>query len=408
MAETFKVGDDSICPSCTKTPTQAECLQCYICKSVFHGICESTNNDTKLCTNSMIKAFHSPSTKNNFKFFCNNCLTEFERSMVESQAEKITNLEKNFLGMESKLNEITELLKRKETRNSNQQKTSKATISNIWHDKEKLETIKVPRPTSVLVVKKVDDEEKRAENQNVIETAIMDNNIPVVESYKNKSGDLFIVCESEDMRNELKSIVTSSIEDIVVNTPREKRHSITIVGLTKEYQEDEIIKMLVMQNSYINKFAISNNIRDHIKVHVVKPLKNNPSRFQVFCDVSSILREGLHHFNEKVTLGLSSCKIYDRYNIKRCFNCQNFGHYFKDCPTKNEPICGKCSENHPTKDCVTSVLKCINCVRNKSDQVQHSTSSHLCPSLMKEQSLLKQKLNHNRLNSTRHNPLPRR
>ena len=143
-----------------------------------------------------------------------------------------------------------------------------------------------------------------------------------------------VVCESEDSRNQLKDIVTNSNEDIVVNTPREIRHGITIVGLPKEYRKDEIINMLVMQNAEIKKFATSNKIEDHIKIHAVRPLKNNKECFQVFGDVSPVLREGFHHFKNKITLGLSSCKIYDRYNIKRCYNCQKFGHYAKDCPTK--------------------------------------------------------------------------
>ena len=195
-------------------------------------------------------------------------------------------------------------------------------------------------------------------------------------------------------------MVTLGNEEIVVNTPREIRHSITIVGLPKVYQEEEIMNMLVKQNGYIKKFAVSNNIKDHIKVHVVKPLKNNPSCFQIFCDVSAVLHEGFHHYNEKVTLGLMPCKIYDRYNIKRCFNCQKFGHYIKDCPTKDEPICGKCSENHPTKDCESESRKCINCVRKNGDNIQHSASSIQCPSLMKEHTRLKM-MNQSRLNSPR-------
>ena len=89
-----------------------------------------------------------------------------------------------------------------------------------------------------------------------------------------------------------------------------------------------------MQNGFIRKFGMSNDINDHIKVHSVKSLKNNALCFQVFCDVSRVLREGLRHFKDKVTLGLKSCKVYDRYNVKRCFNCQKFGHYATNCPKR--------------------------------------------------------------------------
>ena len=389
MSETYKVGDDSTCPSCTHLVAHGESVQCFICKSLFHAICESTNNDTKLGTNTLIKTFLAPSTKDNFKFFCNKCLTNLERNMVETQTDKINSLESKFVNLESTLEEIKKLLSTKKEISVSTQDNSP--VSSIWLDKEKLETIKAPAPKALLVVKKANDDEKSVENQRAIETAIMNNNIPVVESYQNKSGDLMIVCETENSRDELKNIVATNNEDIIVNTPREIRHGVTIVGLPKEYKKEEIINMLVMQNGYIKKFAISNNIEDHIKIHAIRPLKNNASCFQVFGDVSSVLREGFCHFKDKVTLGLSSCKVYDRYNVKRCYNCQKFGHYAKDCT--NEYVCGKCSENHLTKDCVSAVLKCSNCVQNNMDTTEHAASSQQCPSLIKRQNMLKKKLN---------------
>ena len=92
-----------------------------------------------------------------------------------------------------------------------------------------------------------------------------------------------VVCESEDIQNQFKNIVTTSNEEIVIKTPKEIRHSITIVGLPKEYHEDKVIEMLTKQNGFIRKFATANIIEDHIKVHVIKPLRNNASCFQAFC-----------------------------------------------------------------------------------------------------------------------------
>ena len=397
MAEAFKIDQNSVCPSCMKTPTQTECVQCFICKSAFHGICESTDNDTKLGTNTLIKTFLAPSTKNNFKFFCDKCMTEFERNLVETQAEKISNLEKNFLGLESKLEEITKLLKVKGSGTGPGKETKP--VSHRWSDVVMAGgTVKAPTATSVLVVKKAEDEEKRRENKNMVETAIMQSDISVVESYQNKSGDLMVVCESENIRNQLKDIVISADDEVVVSAPRGIRHSITIVGLDKEYQKEEVIDRLVKQNGFIKKFSESNNIGDHIRMHAVKPLKNNASCFQVFCDVSSFMREWLGEYKDKVTLGLTLCKIYDRYSIKRCYNCQKFGHYAKECPTKEVPVCGICSGHHLTRGCESLVRKCINCVEDDNDYFQHATSDTKCPCLINEQNKLKKKLNSARLN----------
>ena len=51
----------------------------------------------------------------------------------------------------------------------------------------------------------------------------------------------------------------------------------------------------------------------------------------------------------------------------RCFRCQTYGHHQKDC--SEDPRCGVCARNHPTKVCITAhktgkrqtTAKCANC-----------------------------------------------
>ena len=249
-------------------------------------------------------------------------------------------------------------------------------------------------------MKKDNDEAKNAENKKAIESAIVRNNIPVEKCFQNQTGDFFVELETEGERDQLISIVTTSNTEMVVETPREIRHGITIVGLPDEYGKEEIIDMLMLQNGFIRQFAKSNDIHKHIKIHAVTSLKNKPSCFQAFGDVSSTLREGFHYFSNKVTLGLNSCIIYDRYDVKRCYNCHKFGQHAKDCHTKDEHVCGKCGDGHSTKECQSETKKCINCVRNNVTDVKHAASSHLCPSLVEQTNVLKKRndkyLNYNR------------
>ena len=86
------------------------------------------------------------------------------------------------------------------------------------------------------MIKNSEDTLLNDSNQRKVERAIMDNNIHVSQSYKNKSGDLVIECDSEDTRDELKNIVASADQEIEMNAPSEKKLSITIVGLPKEYK----------------------------------------------------------------------------------------------------------------------------------------------------------------------------
>ena len=398
MSDSVKI-ENSVCPACENTPTHDQAVECYACKMVFHAFCEIKNTDN-FGTKTMVKTFLATSTKENFKFFCDPCLTNMEIDKAEAGTLQMKGLEKKVNNMEKKLDKITNLLEKTQNIQSN---LAKPLIKNIWEDKEKLESVKAPPPKAVLVIKGSEDPSQNDANRNKVEKTIIENNIPVMKSYQKKSGDLVVYCDSVEKRNELKNKVESANGDIVMITPVEKRASITIVGLREEYNKDEIIQMLVLQNGFIKGFSSANDIKNHIEIYAVRPLKNNPDRFQAFASVSITLRNGLQHFGNKVTLGMISCKIYDRFHIKRCNNCQKFGHYMRDCPTPDSSVCGKCSSfHHTTQECIAAEAVCINCVRNDMANQNHHTNSMDCQSLIEQRESLKKKLNH--LNFT---PKPR-
>lgn len=58
-------------------------------------------------------------------------------------------------------------------------------------------------------------------------------------------------------------------------------------------------------------------------------------------------------------------------NITQCHNCEGFGHKASNC--HNHTRCVKCGENHNSRECKVSELKCANCKGN------HSASYKGCP-----------------------------
>ena len=390
MAATVKTN--SICPACNSTPSQAECVECFMCKSHYHAICEGAN-EVLLGTKTMVITFVAASTKSNFKFFCD---AEFERNLVETEDQKMNGLVNKVNSMDTKLIEITKLLK---SPSQLKAKPGKPVQNSVWNDEEKLATVKAPPQNSVLVIKKSITNEQNVEIQDQVQQIMIQNNIPVTQSFMNKSGDMVMVCETQDDRDKMKNLMSNSNEEIVMNAPAEKRPAITIVGLKKEHGREE---MLVLQNAFIKRFANSNDINDHIKIFAVRSLKNNPNCYQAFASVSTTLREGFNYFKNKVTIGLASCKIYDRYHIKRCNICQHFGHYMKDCPTPDEHACGKCGGDHNTNECVGGTPKCVNCVRKNGEDSNHCAYSHKCPLLIEQQESLKSRLNYNNRNRPQH------
>ena len=267
--------------------------------------------------------------------------------------------------------------------------------NNIWFNKDKLVSTKVAPAESILVVNK-----SQRLNNDSVEKAIVDNAIPVTKSYNNASGDLVIVCDTPDSRDKLKDIISSTTENIQMKSITRKKPSITIVGLSKKYKKEEVVSQIVSQNQFVKHFCTVNNINEHIEIHDIKPTRSKPFVYQVFASVSETLRKGLRNYNDKIVIGLTNCKIYDRFHVKRCNNCQGYGHYYKECPTPNAHCCAKCGLNHPTNSCEGTVKKCINCSKVGIADVNHTAYDPTCPSLL-SQVEKKKKWNEKHLNLRR-------
>ena len=94
-------------------------------------------------------------------------------------------------------------------------------------------------------------------------------------------------------------------------------------------------------------------------------------------------------------MGLSTCKVYDQHHVKRCNNCQGFGHYYRNCPAANASVCANCGENHSTRECESNSYRCVNCVKSAlpADDCEHKATDQNCPSLRKAQDMMKNNLN---------------
>ena len=112
MAEKFKLDpSDSSCPSCKEVTQAVENLQCFFCKNVFHAACPTMEEAEKVATKSLVNQFNRQSTKKNFKFFCECCLTNFEKDVASDDSRRLNNVEGNIKNIITDLNEIKKMLK---------------------------------------------------------------------------------------------------------------------------------------------------------------------------------------------------------------------------------------------------------------------------------------------------------
>ena len=380
MGDQFKCDSSGTCNSCKEVVMAEENLECFFCKGVYHGSCSNMAQEEKPGTKSLVTHFNRPSTQKNFKFFCNTCLTKFEIDLASNDTRRLNKVEDNISDIKTELEDIKKLLKENgkplpPARRANDDGASG--VDNIWFDKSRLESTKIAPAQPMLLL---NNEEIV---NNTVEKAIIEKGIPVTNSYTNKSGKLVVVCENVESRDELQRIIASSNENVEMKSITKKKPSITIVGLSRNYSKEEIINQLVSQNHFIRQFTTVNDINEHIEIHDVKPTRAKPSIFQAFASVSDTLRKGFYNYKDKVTVGLTSCKIYDRYHVKRCNNCQGIGHYYKECPTPDETRCAKCSLDHPTNSCTAVESKCINCCKEGRES-NHKAYDPKCPALVSE------------------------
>ena len=277
MGDQFKLDDDGNCPSCNNLSGPGELIKCYTCRKNFHVICPSAGNDDKVATKTTISGFCLPSAKKNLVFYCDRCLTELEIRKANSDENRIDVMESKMSNIENQLLEISSMLKGKAKSETAIRKPNLLPEDNIWSDKERLKVLKAPEPKAALVISSIDPS-KNAEAQDIVEKVVVDNSISLAESRKNNNGDLVLVCQSTEARDQLRNLVESENKNIPMSSPKTKHMSITLVGLGKLYTNEEVLKMLSL-NEFIKSFCIQNNLDDHIKIHAVKSLRNKPSVF---------------------------------------------------------------------------------------------------------------------------------
>ena len=87
------------------------------------------------------------------------------------------------------------------------------------------------------------------------------------------------------------------------------------------------------------------------KQHEMRPgFKHSEDNGQIVARVSEDIRNVIKSTGDKIFVGLSSHRVFDRFYVKSCAQCHRYGHDHADC--QSTPCCGYCgSENHSSKDC---------------------------------------------------------
>ena len=409
--------DKGICKACDNEQLDPKSvgIQCWCCKLTFHAI--GCKTECVVSANSAFTTHLLPAVNNEppyekrfgrFLFVCDYCMTRKETERAEADADRVGLLEEKFDTMQknfmTELTELKTLLKCTLQPNQNinfvspsLSQISPETNQNLWNDSQRVDNLR----QKVLIKKKSDG---TPICQRELEKIYVENGLAVHKTRTlEKSKDTEVLLNSKKDVDVLMVKLGEQLPGHQLEMKSAMKPTITIVGLTKEYDKSELIDMIKSQNDGISALCgdktaeIGDKYIDVINISVINAYKGKTVKlYKAIVRVSNLIRSIVAKQGNRLFLGGQTNKIYDSFFVLRCYKCQEFGHHSKDCT--NNSVCGYCAEGHQTLDCTakkvtSSVPSCANCKHlTPGDDIYHEAGSFACPILKSKQDELKKRI----------------
>ena len=219
---------------------------------------------------------------------------------------------------------------------------------------------------------------------------MLDNGIPVNKVVVADSGETYINLPDQKSRDKLCPLLKSNDNEVIAL--KAKFPTITILDVKDELTKDQIKQGLCRQNEYIGKLVEEEN--EELEVVYQRPPPAGKPYHKISVRVSPLIRKCIAKHGDRVYLCRKSCRIDDSYFVRRCNNCQAYGHYADKCKADN-PTCAYCGEHHRSDSCAMKdshrrTHLCWNCRAAGFDVFEgHNTYDRECPAYKIQQDKLK-------------------
>ena len=213
-----------------------------------------------------------------------------------------------------------------------------------------------------------------------------------------KNGDVYVDLPSNEQREKLVPLLNNEVQGNTIVNVKSKCPIITIRNVSDYVDEADFIERVKSQNVQLAEkidegsefsvvFSKEHNLKPGFKRNVDA---DNDVVYQVVVRVSDEIRHLIKSSGDRIFIGFSSYRVFDRFYVKTCVQCHRFGHYIADCEAT--PCCGYCgNESHLSKDCPINKIKehskynCVNCKDRDKPHEGHSSHWFNCPSYIDEQ-----------------------
>ena len=416
---------DGLCNACEcEVDMFQHAVQCFNCNTYYHAV---DCSDSSYCvsaktayTQHIRPALEKTGSYENrfgkFFFMCSSCCTEFELKKVVTQDKRVDIIDKKLDNFRNELrSELSDLKKfimdsNKSvipiSDNSNTLSDS-ATVSssnmencqNPWNYPARTKTLFSEK---VLVVKKSENSGLSIDSSLLRKTCV-DNGIQVSKSFSTSKDEIGLVVNSDQAAKTLVDKLKISAPDHKVQDLPSKSPTINVVGVPNEITKENLKHEIFQQNPTIKKLNsdFSGQGEGKFIILSISKLKNNQELSKATIGVSNTIRDYISKgCNDRIYLGNGTCKVYDSFHVRRCFNCQKYGHISEKC---DHPFsCGYCAGSHETRNCqlknssTQAQACCSNCknstITEQKENCEHPAYSPDCPILKTEQEKMKRSI----------------
>ena len=398
------IDDQGTCSSCGDASASQCSLICLFCKSLFHAVCKDAMKGDKkgndvICTRSFYNTFSNINHKrpHNFLFACDACMTQEEHVEVATSESKVDLIDKRVNNLSKSMEEMKDLLSKVVTMQvpppSSSDNTPKPGDKPLFS-----EMLKQPAPLkrSVLIVQSQNPSTKK-EDTDKVDRIIQENSIHIDKKYENRKGEIVYVCPTENDRKILDLKISNDLPQVTRHQPPERHPTISVANICQQYQENELQEIILQAHPTIKSLV---NHGETFSVLKIKKQLRNESKYQATIRVSNSIRKIIEGQGNRLYICSYSCKVFDHFHVKRCNNCQCYGHYKADCKA-SQPSCGYCAKNHHSENCPEKTNSaflpcCSNCTNGKFDGEKHTHTSfdRTCPSYVAEQNQLRKTISY--------------
>lgn len=189
------------------------------------------------------------------------------------------------------------------------------------------------------------------------------------------NGGIVIECNSISGSNSLLKDATDKLGDkYVITIPSKRPTKIRVIGMSEHFSSEQLKEKLRIQNP---EFFPTGSVLDVVSTFKIK--ENFGAKLIVDTET---FRKIMEDTKPRLRLGWDVCRVFEAFDIIRCFNCSDYHHLSKDCTAKKR--CPKCSGEHKLLECKSIVESCCNCCEAVKSlklnlDTNHSAMSPDCP-----------------------------